>query len=575
MPATPANPATLAALSPRERVLRSVRCLVAGLALMAPAAWNGVPLMYPDTPTYLRGAEAAAVHLLGPGRLAPWLPQDGTSLTPRGASPTESEPAYRVPPAPRARGLSAVSDQVVLAGRSVYYGALLEASHLAGSLWWAVAFQALCVAWLLQLLWVDAWRLPTGGFVPVVAGLAWATPLGLYTGLLMPDIYAGLAVLASVILMVYGRGLRAGQALGVALLLLFALTAHNSHLAVVTGLLLLTATAPWWMTLGRGGARSTPRPADSPDSGLRASAVWPSGLAWVAVAILLAWLAEAGFARAVERAVGAPPLRLPHLTARLVDAGPGTEYLQRQCPRMPQDRRWAACEALERYPMPWTDFLFEADPRRGVFAPADAASKRRLSEEQLSLAWSVLRDAPGAVLADLAADVPRQLLAFRIDIWGLGPRELAMYQGRVPASLMDAMVHSLGARHPEWQTLWSALTLASVTGGAVVLAGLMLRGRPRSASTGTRTRAGAGDGATARVSRSSALLLTGVVLNAAVCGLLASPLDRFQARIVWLVPLLAAGWLLARRSERRSPPISAPAPTASWPQAGKPEGSTP
>jgi hypothetical protein len=35
------------------------------------------------------------------------------------------------------------------------------------------------------------------------------------------------------------------------------------------------------------------------------------------------------------------------------------------------------------------------------------------------------------------------------------------------------------------------------------------------------------------------LVLAGVVLNAAVCGVLNGIYDRFQARVVWLVPLLA------------------------------------
>jgi hypothetical protein len=35
------------------------------------------------------------------------------------------------------------------------------------------------------------------------------------------------------------------------------------------------------------------------------------------------------------------------------------------------------------------------------------------------------------------------------------------------------------------------------------------------------------------------LVLFGVVLNAAVCGMLSGAQDRYQARVVWLVPLLA------------------------------------
>lgn len=522
---------------PLASLSRWLRVALAALALTTPALWNGVPLLYPDTPTYVRGAEAAFIRLAGPGAVPAWLP---TVTAPVADAGLEGGAA---PPAPRAPGLSAVADQVVLAGRSVYYGAVLEVAQLAGSLWWAVVFQALCAAWLLQLLWADIWRLPASAVVPVAAGLAWVTPLGLYTGLLMPDVYAGLAIVAAAALVLHGGGLRAVQRLGLWLLVLFALLAHSSHTLVIAGLLLmLWATQSRW----RGPVASA----------------WPPALAALSGAVALAVLAEVGFARAVERAVGAPPLRLPHLTARLVDGGPGTVYLQTQCPRLPARERWAACDFVDRYPLAWTDFLFEADPARGVFAPARPDLKRRLSEEQVALAWQVLRQAPGPVLADLAADLPRQLLAFDIDIWGLGPRELAMYRGRVPPDLLAAMARSRGAQHPGWQSVASALTLASVTAAALVLAALMLRRRAFPHAPGTE----------ARLWPATAVLLAGLVLNAAVCGLLASPLDRFQARVVWLVPLLAAawwaGWWATRgRSPRaacESAPPAAP-PGSAWP----------
>jgi len=36
------------------------------------------------------------------------------------------------------------------------------------------------------------------------------------------------------------------------------------------------------------------------------------------------------------------------------------------------------------------------------------------------------------------------------------------------------------------------------------------------------------------------ILLLGLFLNALICGVLASPYGRFQARIIWLLPVLAA-----------------------------------
>ena len=53
-----------------------------------------------------------------------------------------------------------------------------------------------------------------------------------------------------------------------------------------------------------------------------------------------------------------------------------------------------------------------------------------------------------------------------------------------------------------------------------------------------------------RQRRFALLVGAGVVVNGLVCGVLASPYDRFQARVVWLVPFLViAGWLVARRRD--------------------------
>jgi hypothetical protein len=51
------------------------------------------------------------------------------------------------------------------------------------------------------------------------------------------------------------------------------------------------------------------------------------------------------------------------------------------------------------------------------------------------------------------------------------------------------------------------------------------------------------------------ILIGGVVANAAVTGILSTPHDRYQARVIWLIPLLAMIVLLRRR---RRPPAATP-----------------
>ena len=498
---------------PSPAILRRLLAqALAAITLSLPAWWNGQPFFYPDTPTYLRGAEMGVARLASPGRIPPWV-----------APATDTAPAAEATAAP-ARGLTAVNDKVVLAGRSVYYGALLYASHLAGSLWWAVAAQALAVAWVLHLLAVRLWGLGTPAYLGLVALLAATTPLAVYTGLLMPDVFAGLAVLAVAMLAVHWRGLARADRWLLAGLLLFALASHASHVALALALLLWALVLRWVLA----GWQGLSLPA----------------IGVVAACIAAALGAEWGFAQAVTRAVGAPPLRLPHLTARLVDMGPGTDYLRTHC-RLAGGTNgpppYAACAFTANYPTAWTDFLFSTDPKRGAFALADAAGKRRLADEQVALALDVLRHDPAGVLGGMALDVPRQLAGFRVDMWGYGPRELAMYAGRIPEALFTGMKASRGNGTTAFNDAFTVLAYASM----LAALGLALH-------WARRRRQGAPACVPQRMEQVAMLAIGGFVANALVCATLASPMDRFQARLAWLPPLLALSVLALAWKRRRA-----------------------
>ena len=131
----------------------------------------------------------------------------------------------------------------MLAGRSVYYGALLYASYILGSLWLAVLAQALAVAYVLHVLVVRLWGLGRGAFLGIVAVLAAGTPLAVFTGLLMPDVFAGLTILSVATLCVYWNRLARSTRWALAAILLFGLSAHASHVAIAALLVLLILVA--------------------------------------------------------------------------------------------------------------------------------------------------------------------------------------------------------------------------------------------------------------------------------------------------------------------------------------------
>ena len=171
---------------------------------------------------------------------------------------------------------------------------------------------------------------------------------------------------------------------------------------------------------------------------------------------------EWAFGKAVTMAVGAPPLRLPHPMARLIDLGPGTAYLKQNCPRS----GFAACAYLQNYPTAWDDFLFSTDPAKGAFALADVATKRRLSEEQLRFAGEVIRFDPAGVVSGIGADVLRQLVNFRVDVTSYGSRGLAMFEGRVSSCASIKMRGSSRGRFSLPIHVSSSLVFADIRQGS-------------------------------------------------------------------------------------------------------------
>ncbi len=485
--------------------------LLAAAFLCMAALWNGQPFFYPDTPTYLRGAEMGMARVAPPGSFKPWTP------------PVESSAAAPAKP-PAVQRLTSVEDKVVLAGRSVYYGALLYLSYLSGpgsSLWLTVLAQALCLAYLLQLAMVRVWAASNAQFLGATLALSLVTPMAVYTGFLMPDIFAAMLNLSVALLSTAWAQLRAADRWALSGLLLYALMTHASHVVIAAGLLALLLVR-WLMPVWRSNS----------DTGAG------KALGVLAACLVLAVVAEAAFVKAVTQAVGAPPLRLPHPMARLIDAGPGTDFLKKNCPQA----NYAACNYLPNYPTAWTDFLFSTDPTKGAFALADPATKRRLSDEQMRFAWDVTRADPLGVARVVGLDVLRQLGRFDTDVWSYGRDGIAQfYQGRVPPEVLTQMQASRAARTTTTYNTWFTLSNRIAVLAAVLLFALAW---PKRQQLFVHSHFPA----------FASLVLAGVLLNAAVCAGLASSMDRFQARVIWLLPFLAIAGVLVWRAQQRAGP---------------------
>jgi hypothetical protein len=170
------------------------------------------------------------------------------------------------------------------------------------------------------------------------------------------------------------------------------------------------------------------------------------------------------------------------------------------------------------------DFLWSTDPS-GVFAPASVEVRRELEAEQLRFVWSVFQYDPMAVIKSSSKNVLGQIASM-----GLGEfssdgsrninltklpmpyqkafQESASYRGEMPIALVSFV---------QWVTFGLALLV-------LFLVFFSSRWLHR-VNFENLTKIG--------------ILILGVAVNAAVCGVLSGPHDRYAARVAWLLPFAA------------------------------------
>ncbi len=405
-----------------------------------------------------------------------------------------------------------------MASRSAVYGIFLYALETAGTLWLVAVAQALAVAWVVAALWRAAVPgRPRAGALLVIAGLALLTPLPFFTGFAMPDIFAGVAAVAAVLLLIYPDRFGRGEGWGLAVLLVFAMAVHTSHILMMTIMLVVGGGA----LLARRGERRTL---------LRR-------LGGLFAAIVVAVALNSLYGIGIRLTSGEPLRNQPFLTARLLADGPGRDYLRHACAA---GERYALCRFAHKPLADSEDILWSDLPATGVFMLSDYTTRMKLEDQEGRFVLGTLAYAPLGQLAASLGNWGRQLAMVFVD----DPvRDPAFYltdpywrQTNLPP--MIARVARCGPRHDQCRSRLT-VPVSKAWHGAVAVGAL------------AAVAAGFARGGTARLPRrliaASAFLIGAVLVNAAVCGILSGPFARYQARIVWLVPLVAIVLFAGRR----------------------------
>ncbi|WP_131819148.1 hypothetical protein [Sphingomonas jatrophae] len=388
--------------------------------------------------------------------------------------------------------------------RPVTYGLMLLPFVRVGGVWLAVAAQCLAAAWLIgRLLTVvgirGAWMLPA-----VVAMLCAGTSLPWFTGQLMPDVLTGLGGLIVLLIVCGWDGLARWERVALPLALAGCVAAHLSHLPIFAATAVAAGLPRWRRPVGAGAAL---------------------------VAVMFGLLVVCSF-----NLVGAgrfvPSLQSDaFLLAKLLDQRMAQAPLAEACAQGELPRLCSARKRFDRQddPMPGQSWLWALDTPRVALAAAD---EQALAAEEKALVGRTLSARSGEIIPMAIASTARQLVTARtgdgIQYWGpemqvqqqvaaLGDsaafaasrqqngRLGGMGRGlHLPVALLSALLVLVLA--------WAAWRRRDPFAGGLILGTIVL-----------------------------------VVANAAVCGILSGVFDRYQSRIIWVLPLIAMVLLVRQR----------------------------
>lgn len=384
--------------------------------------------------------------------------------------------------------------------RPITYGLFLRWTSLGATLWLPIAVQALITACAIHFTLgpgVPAWITPAATGI-----LALTTGLAPHVGQLIPDIFTGLAVLTLARLLT-APSLTRGQRLGLGALLVLSLVLHMSHLLIGAILVLVAA------------AFTAAAPAAAARLGLTLRRS-------LGVAALVAGCAL--LVPTVHRLSGGGFVwsRFSHvfMMGRMAETGILGAFLDEACPT----KHYRLCDHRAAFPQPSWIFIWRED---SPLALTGGAAANRAEYQEIIGATLRRPHFLAMHLGEALVGAAEQLGRFQVPefrrygpksppyegVRRFYPREFPSYERTLQRK--DLHFERINAVQP-WVVLFS---LAAI-GAALLVPGLRRRIPDCMVGWGMA-------------------VLLGVIANAVVCGALSSPIHRYGARVIWVIPLTA------------------------------------
>jgi hypothetical protein len=387
--------------------------------------------------------------------------------------------------------------------KPVAYALFLHGTSWRVTYWGAAAAQALVVShltWLLARTFAVArW------FVPLVAGLAAITAAPWFASQLMPDVFAAIGILAVVLLAV--APLSVAERAWLALLAVLAATAHLSHLGVVLGLLICI-------------------PVVRALCGLRA---FPPATPWLAGAAV----ASIAFLVGSNALMWGKPVISPYGSvfplARQLANGPAQDFLAANCPA----GGFLLCDQLGRFPDDSDLILWTQGGPLWVHGDETV-----MAPEASRILAGTLRAYPAEVALNALRDAAIQATKVRIGD-SLGTEHLAItVQNNLEAHLPHEVAPFAAGRQMTAR-LDVLAPLNPPIVGTVLLCAIVLPVLLRRARRAT-------------LSAAAVLVILALAGNAVITGATSKPHHRYQARVAWLLPLVAGIAALRLAADKRA-----------------------
>jgi hypothetical protein len=395
----------------------------------------------------------------------------------------------------------------------IFYGAFMIPLHLNGvSLWPVVAAQCLLISYAVSAALRALNLFEPLTFMALMGFLAALTSAPWFAGFIMPDFLAPIVVLVMFALFSGWSGFRPLERGFLVALALFGLASHISHIVLGLGLAALFMALRWM-------GRSVPRRA------LVTLAVLPIVAAVAVVAMNIASKGKVALTR------DGPVL----LLARAFADGPAEDYMRTHCAAS----RWRLCAALPRLPHDSEQFLWDPDHSAWTLGiPGD-----ELRTEAGQIVAGTISTYPGRMAALALGNVLRQLVTFQAGVdfkrWTDSDTVLTVtgVVRRFFPQEFDQLQHSR-QQTGRLQTARPNLVYAGVA--VIALAGLIL----------LLIRLQDPD-----LNEFAVVIAVALLINAAATAPFSVVADRYQARIVWLLPLAFAVSLLAFQRRRAIRPV--------------------